>query len=627
MAVHARLEADTFPVTEPCSVEIVCTSDHELGPGDTVQFQFPHSWSLVTGPSFTRALQADDPDGEHYVQVTAPGTDAVFEHTIRPRQLNFPEHESRHGRLVTGTVERGTVPAGAEIRLGYHNTFAPYVAEEETVWVAVGGESPAEPPAIRTTAGPAEAVRLIVPSGVEPGRPFDVLAVSLDRFDNRSATTFEDRSLVLAGDGSTVADGLTFTGSTRVPVTLDKEGVYRFRMDETVSNAVKVATDCRGPYWGDIHIHTKLSGDGQGVNPYPYARDVSGLEFAAAMDHWDALGEGGYDILEAWAAADNEPGRFVTLFGDERNPPALTGHHNLYFRDLETFRKHRALPGRGSKRDPDDEAAALELLDPSRAMLIPHHTGIQFGALSTEGIGAAVNWDAWDDPGLRPACEIYSHHGQSELYAPQHCLAYEFNRMRNPERRANSSVPGPYYAQDYWMAGWRIGCLASSDQHSGQGGRRHGGVAAVRAPELTREALFDAIRRRHCYATTGERILIEFSIDDIEMGQCGQTAPGQRVDVSLRVWATDLLLKVEILRFRFGVDTRFSPLVSEAPRPHKKRHTHLASGPRQESMDAAYQLEDEITHPCMYYARVVQEPLEWPAMAWTSPIWIDCATS
>jgi len=25
----------------------------------------------------------------------------------------------------------------------------------------------------------------------------------------------------------------------------------------------------------------------------------------------------------------------------------------------------------------------------------------------------------------------------------------------------------------------------------------------------------------------------------------------------------------------------------------------------------------------MYYARVTQEPLDWPAMAWSSPIWID----
>ena len=44
------------------------------------------------------------------------------------------------------------------------------------------------------------------------------------------------------------------------------------------------------------------------------------------------------------------------------------------------------------------------------------------------------------------------------------------------------------------------------------------GLAAVWAAENTREALFDAMRDRQCYATTGERILIEFSINGESMG-------------------------------------------------------------------------------------------------------------
>ena len=623
MTVKASVERAAYRVAEPCSIEIVCTTDRALGLSDTVSFQFPNSWSMLTGPSYTRGLQTEHPEGEHYVQVTAPGSEVEFEHSIRRHQLNFPEHESRHGRLVTATVRRGTVHAGAEIRIRYANTFAPDIAESEQVWLSIAGEEPAEPPVLWTAPGPAERVRIIVPSGVEPGQEFDVLIVSLDRFDNISASSFEDQKLVVANDGTTVAAGLTFTGSARVPAALGEEGVYRFKMGDTVSNPVKVGPGRRGPFWGDLHIHTKLSSDAQGVNPYPYARDASGLDFAAAMDHWQSLGEGGYRILEEWAEAYNEPGRFVTVLGDERNPPALTGHHNIYFRDVETLRRHRALPGQGSRQDPGAEAACLRELDPTRAMLIPHHTGIDWGALSTDSRGSAVDWDAWDDPGLRPVLEIYSHHGQSELWCPQHCLAYEFNRLRNRERRSNSSVPGPYYAQDHWAAGRRIGCIASSDHHSGQGGRPEGGIAAVRAPELTREAVFDAIRNRHCYATTGERILVEFTVDGLEMGQCGRVAAGRNIEIELNVWATDLILRVEVLRLRFGLDRTFLPILSEAPRPDAGSKTHLATGLPRESMDATYRLEDEVGHPTVYYARVVQEPLERPAMAWASPIWID----
>ncbi len=622
MTVEARLTTDCFSVAEACGVEIVATCSEALGAGDTVEFQFPNSWSLVTGPSYTRAFQTEDPSGPHYCAVTAPKSDARFTHEIAARQLHFPEHKSRHGRCIVATLESGTVPAGRQILLRYENTFAPYVAEVETVWLRIKGETPETLPSLTTRPGPGVAMRIITPSGVEPEQEFDVLIVSLDQFENASGTRFEDESLVLP-DGSVVAEGLGFTGSVRVPVKLKEPGVYRFKMGDTVSNAVRVAEGCHGPYWGDIHVHTKLSGDAQGTNPYKYARNVSGLDFAAAMDHWDSLGPEGYRILEAWAEEDNRPGVFVTLPGDERNPEALTGHHNLYFRDMETFRRHQALHTKANKPSPEAEADDLSRLDPARAMLIPHHTGISWGRLDQNGIGCAVSWDAWRDPGLRPAIEIYSHHGQSEAYNPQHVLAYEFNRMRNPERRANSSVPGPFYAQDHWMNGWRIGVIASSDEHSGQAGRRHGGIAAVRADELTRGGIFDAIRRRRCYATTGERILIEFSVNGAEVGDCGQARRGDMLDISLNVWGTELLLHVEVLRYRFGIDSAFQPILSEPPRRGAPKHTHLAAGPQRESMDAAYEIQDEFVDSCMYYARVTQEPLEWPGMAWTSPVWID----
>ena len=58
-----------------------------------------------------------------------------------------------------------------------------------------------------------------------------------------------------------------------------------------------------------------------------------------------------------------------------------------------------------------------------------------------------------------------------------------------------------------------------------------------------------------------------------------------------------------------GVDSGFLPIFSDAPRP--------------ESTDASVELDDDFTGDSIYYARVTQEPLPWPGMAWTSPVWID----
>ena len=79
--------------------------------------------------------------------------------------------------------------------------------------------------------------------------------------------------------------------------------------------------------------------------------------------------------------------------------------------------------------------------------------------------------------------------------------------------------------------------------------------------------------------------------------------------IILKVRGTNTLLRVEILKHTFKKDTTFTPVISTCPAPT--------------SMDAEISCRDTIEDSCMYYARIVQEPFEWPAMAWTSPIWID----
>jgi hypothetical protein len=554
-------------------------------------------------------IQSENPSGEHFIGVEDEGGKARFCVETKRRQLNFPEGSVRHGRHIIATLVQGNLPPHSLIKILYANTFAPYIAETERVWIRVKGKAPQVEPELTVTPAAAVDFRIIVPSGVEPGEPFKVLVVSLDQFDNQSSTRYEDETLWSA-DGKIVASGLAFVGSVVVPVVLEEEGPHRFKMREAISNVVIVQKGRRGPYWGDIHLHTKLSHDAQGTRPYKYAREVSGLEFAAVTDHCDSLGEEGYRQTLEWAREAYVPGEFVTLLGDERNPKHFTGDHNIYVRDEEHFLAYAARSGNPPFSDPYAGDQLQDAIDPSVAMFVPHHTGIAWRDLSSgSSVMTAVDIAACDDYGLRHVMEIYSHHGQSELWSPQHILSYELNRMRRQERRSNVSFPGPYYAQDYWMMGRRLGVIGSSDEHTAQPGRRHGGIAAVWANQLTREAIFDALCDRRCYATTGERILLDFSVDGSNMGCSSRIPKGKRVTIALRVWGTAILLRVEILRFRFGQDSSFKTILSESPRP--------------ETMDAAYMLEDDVFCDCVYYARITQEPLDWPAMAWTSPIWLD----
>lgn len=66
--------------------------------------------------------------------------------------------------------------------------------------------------------------------------------------------------------------------------------------------------------------------------------------------------------------------------------------------------------------------------------------------------------------------------------------------------------------QDAWAKGIVIGVVAGPDHGGGTG------KAGVWAEGLTRESLFDAIRRRHTFGTSGAKIAIRFGAGDAMMG-------------------------------------------------------------------------------------------------------------
>lgn len=608
MTITASLVEAEYQVGTPCAVEIRVISDGPLQPGDTVELQLPNSWIVKDGPSFTRELQSEHSEAPHHITIECPGENIEFKVEIRRRHLCYFEGVVRHGRHIVGTLVNGELPAGKPVIFKYSNTYAPLVAETDSVWIKVNGDTDETQVRLRVEPSEEDSLRVIVPSAARPGVDFDVLIISLDRYLNRSSRAFKNAVLTLNG-GTVIAEGLNFTGGCRVSSRLLEEGIFRFRFNDSVSNAIRIAADIQGPYWGDLHIHSKLSHDGYGTDPYNYAHEVSGLDFAGLSDHWESLGPPGYNQVIRWAEEYNRPGIFVTLPGDERNPRQFTGHHNIFFRDIKGLKAATAVQDNATFSNPHQPDHLQQSLDPATAMLIPHHTGIAWRHIGEDSLQATVDMEACDDAGLRTVMEIYSHHGQSELWNPQHALSYELNRLRRPERRSNASIAGPFYAQDFWRGGHRLGVIGSSDEHSGQAGRPHGGLAAVFAREHSREAIFDALRERSCYATTGERILLDFSVAGLPMGAEGTLAPGARITIELKVWGTDTLLRVEVLRYRFGQDDRFTTIYSDYPQP--------------ESTDVAVSLSEVLESDTMYYARITQGPVEWPDMAWSSPVWID----
>ena len=71
---------------------------------------------------------------------------------------------------------------------------------------------------------------------------------------------------------------------------------------------------------------------------------------------------------------------------------------------------------------------------------------------------------------------------------------------------------------DAFEKGYRVGVVCHSDDHKGRPGATRpgastfgaiGGLTCYFMPELTRDALFEALRRRRHYGTTGTRLFLD----------------------------------------------------------------------------------------------------------------------
>jgi hypothetical protein len=382
-----------------------------------------------------------------------------------------------------------------------------------------------------------------------------------------------------------------------------------------VSNPMIVAHSDRVKtrvFWGDVHSHSWMSHDGVGIDPYGYARDAASLDFFTSTEHHNSMAPDEWRKVLDWNEKYLEPGRFVTLVAAEHGGASPSGHFNLY------FRQERPRFVRVDKLSQLPDAYGAEA-----PLVVNHHPGIIWnlglsktwntllGWLDTV-FGPSVDWDEFPEI-KRHAVEIYSLHGQSEYFNPQDPLSYEnvdlvLPKKSDPhmgESQTGESKEGPHYARDGWAAGHTMGTVAGSDDHQAQPGKHGGGLTAVLVDELTRESVFNAIENRRTYATTGERIFLDFRIDDHQMGSVLPMSE----DLTIRISAvgTDHIRSLELMRYD-AVSGSWEAIITKEPGTIE------------------FELEETMPNegPAIFYLRLEQVNVvnERPVRAWSSPIWV-----
>lgn len=287
-------------------------------------------------------------------------------------------------------------------------------------------------------------------------------------------------------------------------------------------------------YWGDIHNHNEV-GYGKGSLERAYDLAENALDFYAFTPHswWPDVPtedpavtrkhEQGFDKTERnWDRVVGmvrdryRPGSFVPLLGWEWHSLEW-GDHCIYMPDAEG-RVFRA-PDKGELSAWCREHGAL---------LIPHHVAY---AERRRGF----KWDTFD-PERTPVVEIFSEHGDS----------FDAYSTRSMYSHTMGGVISSQTCLHQLKAGKRFGFTAGTDDHWGYPGDYGFGLTAVYAPELTREAVFHALRNRHTYAVTGDRIEMDARIGTAVPGDAIPASAG--LQAAIRVVGRAPIAVVELLR-------------------------------------------------------------------------------
>ncbi|MFH1922417.1 MAG: DUF3604 domain-containing protein, partial [Planctomycetota bacterium] len=332
-----------------------------------------------------------------------------------------------------------------------------------------------------------------------------------------------------------------------------------------------------------LHGHTLFS-DGRGTveEYYDFARRFAGLDFCAVSDHAFEVVDEMWEHSKRVTNRRNEPGRFVTINAHEWSGNTnVGGDHNVYFLEDNPplYRSDNYYDARNLQmyHGPDPKLAHVtdvfekieERLGNKDVFCVPHYGGRRGNP-------------TWHNPKVQRLIEVFSEHRRSEDWATT-----------------------------FLTQGHRLGVIASTDCHYGNPGygylkptydwdHQEIGMAAVAvcAENRTRESIFHALYDRQVYATSGDRILLDFRSDGHPMGSEYRTNVPPTITVEAA--GTAPITRVEIKKESRIVST-FEP--GKAAVSVRWRDADFRPG------QSSY-----------YYVRVIQDNKE---EAISSPIWVN----
>jgi len=514
------------------TLRFTARTDLPAGARIGVAHRWPSDWGIA---------QSDDPAGVDYLEAASSDGSSVRWwnarlHTWHPfDHIVFLELPDGLNAGESVALSYGEARAGSP---GYRvQTFIEEASPFSLRWQAGEGAPWVEFARHTVQIVGAEADRLVVsaPSRVTMGVPFDLHVRVEDEWGNPASleapVEIEITDERLDGVASRQVS-MPSCAWMRVPVVLQRPGIHRLeartlgtRALRARSNPVEASAKPQDEplFWGDLHAQSVIGCGARSIDAYyAHARDFSASDFASHQANCFLVSRDEWQQTASSTQRHHAPQRFVTFLGVEwSGATSVGGDHNLYFPGDEAELHRCSHEFVVDKSDADTDLKHVE--DVYR-----HYRGSD--TLVAVHVGGRTADLAWHEPGLDRLLEVHSTHATSEWFL--------FDALRR---------------------GYRMGVIAGSDGVDGRPGNSHpghlsvrnvrGGLTAILAPELTRAALWQALKGRHCYATTGERILLDFRAGSARMGDAVDVGPGRPLtEFELRVEGTAALERIDFFR-------------------------------------------------------------------------------
>jgi hypothetical protein len=395
-------------------------------------------------------------------------------------------------------------------------------------------------PCFDLIAGPAAHWKAIWPSLVVTGEPFRLAIVAEDMWGNptedaeqiltlvpsRPIRGLPERVTIKRGEGPRVIENLLVDAAGDIDLSLMADGAMLAR-----ANPLRVVASAPlRRYWADLHGQSgETIGMGSAEAYFRYARDKAFIDMVGHQGNDFQITDAFWVKLNQLTKEFDAPGRFVCLPGYEwSGNTGMGGDRNIFFRR----------EGRPIRR--------------SSHILVEGQTSTDAIYTADELFRALAGEDAVviAHVGGRYADLKYAHDGKLETTVEVHSTWGTFE----------------WLLHDAFEKGYRVGVVCHSDDHKGRPGATKpgastfgaiGGLSCYFMPELTRDALFEALRKRRHYGTTGTRLFLDlvgtFERDVTGFSADPQLAPTQEFAVRearmgdiIRPGRVPMRLKIEV---------------------------------------------------------------------------------